>query len=368
VKPPASGPLSGVKVVEFGGYGPAPFCGMLLSDLGADVVRIDRKDAEERTRFEIVARGRRSVAVDLKTPEGKQTCLQLMGKAQLLIEPFRPGVMERLGLGPDDAFSVNSQLVYGRMTGWGQYGPLADRAGHDINYTAITGALHSLGRRDSPPTPALSLIGNMGGGGMYLAVGLLAALRHAERTGEGQVVDVAISDCVSHMMAWYHWFYQEGRWSLERESNINDGASPWFAVYQCSDGKYLSIGCIEDKFYGILLDKLGLDNPMLWDRWDPEKWPALRDQFAAIFITRPLADWEALLGDSDACYAPVLRLDEVASHPHNLAREAMVTIGDVCQPAPAPRFSKTPGAIQNPPPPIGHDDSSALEDWGIITS
>jgi alpha-methylacyl-CoA racemase len=169
-------------------------------------------------------------------------------------------------------------------------------------------------------------------------------------------------------MAWYHWFYQEGRWSLERESNINDGASPWFAVYQCSDGKYLSIGCIEDKFYGILLDKLGLDNPVLWDRWDPEKWPALRDQFAAIFITRPLADWEALLGDSDACYAPVLRLDEVASHPHNLARKAMVTIGDVCQPAPAPRFSKTPGAIQNPPPPIGHDDSSALEDWGIITS
>jgi alpha-methylacyl-CoA racemase len=366
VKPKPTGPLAGVKVIEFAGYGPAPFCGMLLSDLGADVIRIDRHEDDQRSRFEIIARGRRSVALDLKSLEDQNICLSLIEKAQILIEPFRPGVMERLGLGPDVAFARNSQLVYGRMTGWGQTGPLAQSAGHDINYIAITGALHSLGRRDSPPTPPLSLVGNMGGGGMYLAVGLLAALRHAEQSGEGQVVDVAISDCVSHMMAWYHWFYQDGRWSLQRESNINDGAAPWFAVYECNDGKYLSIGSIEDKFYGILLDKLGLDDPALWDRWNPEKWPELRARFAAIFITRSRAEWHDCLVNSDACYAPVLRLDEVADHPHNVARQAMVTIDGVCQPAPAPRFSKTPGSIQNPPPPIGHDNHSALLDWGII--
>lgn len=361
----ALGPLRGVKILEFAGIGPAPFCGMLLSDLGADVLRVDRKGGARRSKYEILARGRRSVALDLKAPEARAACLDLMEAADILIESNRPGVMERLGLGPEKALARNPKLVYGRMTGWGQDGPLSQSAGHDINYIAITGALHAVGRANSPPTPPLNLVGNFGGGALYLAMGVLAALRHADHTGQGQVVDVAISDAVSSMMAWYYWFAQEDRWSLNREDNISDGGAPFFAAYECKDGLYVSIGPLEGPFYDLLLKKLGVDDPDLAQQWNRANWPAMREKFAQIFKTKTRAQWDAELTGTDVCFAPVLRMDEAADHPHNAARRAIVRLDGVTQPAPAPRFSVTPATIQGPPSEIGHGGAKALRDWGL---
>lgn len=362
----AAGPLTGVRILEFAGIGPAPFCGMLLSDLGADVIRVDRKGSPERTAYEVLARGRRSLALDLKDPEAKELCLRLMERADIVIEAYRPGVMERLGLGPDDALARNRKLVYGRMTGWGQDGPLAQAAGHDINYIAVTGALHAMGRENAPPSPPLNLVGNFGGGALYLAMGLLAALRHAEKSGEGQVVDVAISDCVSSMMAWYYWFYQEGSWTLDREDNISDGGAPFFATYECRDGGFISIGCLEGHFYRTLLELLGVTDPVFSEQWNKANWPGMRARFAEKFRTKTRAEWDDLLGGTDACFAPVLRLDEAVDHPHNAARGTIVEIDGVMQPAPAPRFSVTPGRIQSAPPKIGQNREDALRDWGIV--
>ncbi|WP_374470489.1 CaiB/BaiF CoA transferase family protein [Phenylobacterium sp.] len=358
------GPLSGVKIVEFAGIGPGPFCGMLLSDLGADVVRIDRKGGRGGAPSDITARGRRSVALDLKTPAAVETCLKLMEQADGIIEGFRPGVMERLGLGPDVALARNPKLVYGRMTGWGQTGPYAQAAGHDMNYIAITGALHAIGTKDKP-VPPLNLVGDFGGGALYLAFGLLAGIVHARATGKGQVVDCAMSDGAASLMAMFYGFKASGMWQDERRANMLDGGAHFYDTYQCADGKWVSIGSIEPQFYALLLEKTGISDPDFQAQMDRRAWPALHDKLAAVIATRTRDEWTEIMGGTDVCFAPVLDLDEAPKHPHNVARETFVELAGVTQPAPAPRFSATPGKIQGPPPAVGAHDRQALLDWGF---
>ena len=360
----AQGPLSGLKVLEFAGLGPGPFCGMLLSDLGADVVRIDRKGGGRSSPADVTARGRRSVALDLKSPAAVETCLKLMEGADGLIEGFRPGVMERLGLGPDVALQRNPKLVYGRMTGWGQTGPYAKAAGHDMNYIAITGALAAIGTQDKP-VPPLNLVGDFGGGALYLAFGLLAGVIHARRTGQGQVIDCAMSDGAASLMAMFYGFKAGGLWGEGRRANLLDGGAHFYDTYQCSDGKWISIGAIEPQFYLLLLEKTGITDPQFQHQMSREEWPELRDKLAAVIATKSQADWCALMDGTDVCFAPVLTMDEAPGHPHNAARQTFVEIAGVIQPAPAPRFSATPGAIQGPPPKIGGDNDAALADWGF---
>jgi len=360
----AQGPLSGLKVLEFAGLGPAPFCGMLLSDLGAEVVRIDRKGGDDGASDLVTGRGRRSVALDLKSPAAVEACLKLMEGADGLIEGFRPGVMERLGLGPDPALARNPRLVYGRMTGWGQTGPYAQAAGHDINYIAITGALAAIGTADKP-TPPLNLVGDFGGGALYLAFGLLAGVIHAHQTGRGQVIDCAMSDGAASLMAMFYGFKAAGLWGEGRAANLLDGGAHFYDTYRCADGRWISIGAIEPRFYQLLLEKTGITDPQFQRQMDPAAWPQLRDKLAARFALKTRDDWCALLGGTDVCFAPVLDMDEAPAHPHNLARGTFVAVAGVTQPAPAPRFSATPGAIQGVPPKIGADNDQALTDWGF---
>ena len=360
----ASGPLNGVRILEFSGIGRGPFCGMLLSDLGADVLRIDRKDGDRGEKTHVTRRGRKSVALDLKQPAARAACLRLIETADALFEGFRPGVMERLGLGPDIALARNPKLVYGRMTGWGQDGPLAQAAGHDINYIALTGALHAIGTRERP-VPPLNLVGDFGGGAMYLALGMLAALVHARATGEGQVVDAAMTDGAASLMAAFYGHMAGGRWTDTREANGIDGGAPYYGVYQCADGRWIALGSIEPQFFATLLQKLGITDFPRDHQRDPAHWPALRARFEAVFRSQPRAHWMALMEGSDACFAAVLSLAEAPSHPHNVARETFVTIDGVVQPAPAPRFSRTPGAIQALDPRIGAHNESGLIGWGF---
>ncbi len=359
------GPLSGLKVLEFAGIGPGPFCGMLLSDLGADVVRIDRKGGGRGgSRTDITARGRRSVAMDLKTPEAIAACLELMERCDAVLEGFRPGVMERLGLGPDVALKRNPALVYGRMTGWGQSGPYASAAGHDMNYIAISGALSAIGTEEKP-VPPLNLVGDFGGGALYLAFGLLAGVIHARRTGEGQVVDCAMSDGAASLMAMFYGFKAAGAWTGERRSNLLDGGAHFYDTYRCSDGKWISIGSIEPQFYALLLEKTGITDPQFAHQMDRSKWPQLREALARVIATKTRDEWSSIMGGSDVCFAPVLDLDEAPQHPHNKARGTFLEIEGVIQPAPAPRFSRTPGAVSGPPPGIGAHSREALADWGL---
>ena len=358
------GPLSGLKVVEFAGIGPGPFCGMLLSDLGADVVRIDRKGAGRGAPSDITSRGRRSVALDLKDPTAIEACLKLMEKADAILEGFRPGVMERLGLGPDMALKRNPKLVFGRMTGWGQTGPYANAAGHDMNYIAITGALHAIGTTDKP-VPPLNLVGDFGGGALYLAFGLLAGVIHARETGQGQVIDCAMSDGAASLMAMFYGFKAAGMWKEERRQNLLDGGAHFYDTYQCSDGKWVSIGSIEPQFYALLLEKTGISDPDFARQMDRSAWPQLREKLAAVIATKTQAQWTEIMAATDVCFAPVLDLDEAPKHPHNVARQTFVEVAGVTQPAPAPRFSATPGAIQGPPPAIGANTRDALADWGF---
>ena len=360
----AQGPLKGVKVVEFAGIGPGPFCGMLLSDLGADVVRIDRKGPGRASPADITARGRRSIALDLKRPEAVETCLRLMDSAEIIFEGFRPGVMERLGLGPDVALKRNPKLVYGRMTGWGQTGPLAQAAGHDINYIAISGALHAIGTGDKP-VPPLNLVGDFGGGALYLAFGLLAALTHARATGQGQVVDTAMTDGAASLMSMFYGMKAMGVWNGERRANLLDGGAHFYDTYQCSDGKWIALGSIEPQFYALLLEKAGLTDPAFGAQMDRSAWPDLKAKLAAVIARKTRAEWTAIMEGTDICFGPVMDLDEAPLHPHNVARETFVTVAGVVQPAPAPRFSATPGQIQGPPPAIGADTDTALTDWGL---
>ncbi len=332
-----TGPLAGVKVVEFAGLGPAPFCCMLLSDMGAQVTRIDRPGTVYKA-ADVEARGRSSVPIDLKTTEGKAQALTLIKQADMLIEGFRPGVMERLGLGPELAMQLNPRLVYGRMTGWGQSGPLANKAGHDLNYLAITGALHALGTQDKPAVP-LNLIADFGGGALYLAMGVLAALHHSQKTGHGQVIDTAMTDGVLSMMSMIYGDFADGRWIDERASNVIDGAAPFYNVYQCKDGKWLSLAAIEPQFHAKFLEVAQLGDSVLKDQWNRELWPLQKQQLEIFFRTRTRDAWCRQFEGHDVCIAPVLSLTEASAHPHNLARSAFIEKDGILQPAPAPRFS-----------------------------
>ena len=363
------GPLAGVRVLEFAGLGPAPFCAMLLSDLGADVLCIDRPGATYDA-SDVEARGRRRVQIDLKNAAQHAQALALIGKADILIEGFRPRVMERLGLGPDIALARNPKLVYGRMTGWGQSGPLAAKAGHDLNYLALTGALHAMGTREKPAIP-LNLIADFGGGALYLALGVLSALHHARASGIGQVVDAAMTDGVISMLGMIYGDLAAGRWLDERESNVIDGAAPFYSVYQCQDGKWLSVAALEPQFYRNLWQAL-IDNgagagtqmpQQLAQQWQRDTWPALRQTFAAIFSSRTRDQWCTLLAAHDTCVAPVLSLTEAQQHPHNLARQSFVDVAGIAQPAPAPRLSVTIAAVRSPPHAQPITPIDALNSW-----
>ena len=364
------GPLSGLKILEFEAIGPGPFCGMMLADMGADVLLIDRPDDPRlgfgRDRwFDVMMRGRRSATLDLKSKDGVAAAIELAGKADALIEGFRPGVMERLGLGPDVLLKKNPKLVYGRMTGWGQDGPLAPRAGHDINYIALTGVLHAIGRAGGAPVPPLNLVGDFGGGGMLLAFGIACALVEAQRSGMGQVVDAAMVDGASSLAAMFSGMMAAGRWSEVRGENVLDTGAPWYDAYETRDGKYVAIGSIEPKFYEDLIFRLGLKDQNLPQQHDRKGWPTLRKLFTEKFREKTRDDWCTVFEGSDACFAPVLTFSEARAHPHNTARSTFTRVGKVDQPAPAPRFSRTPGEIRRAPPERGEGGGRALKDWGF---
>lgn len=361
----SQGPLHGVKVVEFVGLGPAPFCAMLLSDLGADVIRIDRPGALGGGPAEVLARGRRSVGVNLKIDGAIKACLKLLKSADILLEGYRPGVMERLGLGPDVCLQANPSLVYGRMTGWGQHGPLAHAAGHDLNYIALTGALDGIGPK-SRPVPPLNLVGDFGGGSLYLAVGVLAAMHHAKATGQGQVVDAAIVDGATHLMAAIHQLAAMGLWNAPRGQNLLDGGAPFYDCYECADGKFISIAPLEAEFFALLIEKLGLkDHPAMQAQYDAGAWPDMRETFEATFKSKTQAQWCDLLEGSDVCFAPVLNTEEAANHPHMTARGVFTELDGVRQSAAAPRFSRTPGAVQGAASTPGADSAEVLGAWGF---
>jgi len=364
------GPLDSVRVLEFEALGPGPFCGMLLADMGADVLLVDRASDPglgfDRERWnDVMLRGRRSVMLDLKSPDGVAAALQLVARADIVIEGFRPGVMERLGLGPDVLLAVNPKLVIGRMTGWGQNGPLAARAGHDINYIAMSGALHAIGRVGDAPVPPLNLVGDFGGGGMLLGFGLMCALLEARQSGKGQVVDAAMVEGASLLTTMFWGMQAAQRWTDERGTNVLDSGAPWYDTYATRDGKHVAVGAIEPKFYAVLLRKLGLDGEKLPDQNDRAGWPALRARFAAVLATRTRDEWSRVFEGVDACVSPVLTFAEAAAHPHALARRSHVAVGNVQQPAPAPRLSRTPGAVRGPAPERGAQGREALVDWGF---
>jgi alpha-methylacyl-CoA racemase len=359
------GPLAGIRVVELAGIGPGPFAAMLLADLGAEVLRVDRPAASRPAWPTVLARGRRSVVVDLKHPDGAAVVLDLVASADALVEGFRPGVVERLGIGPDACLARNPRLVYGRVTGWGQEGPWRLAAGHDIDYVALAGALHPIGQAGGPPVPPLNLVGDFGGGGMLLALGVVAALLEAGRSGRGQVVDAAMVDGAALLTAQFHELLAAGLWREERGANLLDGGAPFYGVYETADGRHLAVGALEPQFFAELLRRLGLDAGDLPDQLDRDGWPVLRERLAGLFRTRTRDQWCELLAGTDACVAPVLGLGEAPAHPHNRARGTFVEVGGVTQPAPAPRFSRTPPGPPSPPAPPGAHTDQALADWGV---
>jgi alpha-methylacyl-CoA racemase len=337
-----SGPLSGLKVIEMAGIGPGPFCGMMLADMGADVVRITR-EGDDIDPTDVLTRNRRVIAMDLRSPGANEDVLSLVAKADILIEGFRPGVMERLGLGPDECLARQPSLVYGRMTGWGQTGPLAHTAGHDINYIALTGALHGMGHADRAPTPPLNLVGDFGGGAMLLAFGLLAALHEAKQSGRGQVVDAAMTDGASLLASMMYGFKAKGIWSNRRESNILDGGAHFYGAYTCADGKHIAIGPIEPQFYQAFRELMGItDNALFDQQMNPRAWQEQKAALADIFLGKTRDEWNAIFEGSDACVAPILDWDEAPRHPHNMARQTFTELNGVVQPSPAPKFSRTP--------------------------
>ncbi|MCA0325460.1 MAG: CoA transferase [Proteobacteria bacterium] len=349
-----SGPLAGVRVIEMEAIGPVPWAGMMLADMGADVLRIDRPEAADMgvqrdPRFELVGRGKRVCTADLKTEAGRATVLEEVAGAQVLLEGLRPGVMERLGLGPDVCLARNPALIYGRMTGWGQEGPLAQSVGHDINYIATAGALHTIGPANAPPVAPINFVGDYGGGAMLLLVGVLAALHETQASGRGQVVDAAMVDGTLLLMAPMLGRWQAGEWKDQRESNILDGGAHFYGNYTTADGQAMAVGAIEPRFYAALLAGLGLDASTLPPQHDRAAWPAMRARFAAIFASQTRGHWEQVFAGTEACVSPVLQLSELATHPHLVGRRSLVPIDGVLHPAPAPRFSRTPGAIGGPP-------------------
>jgi alpha-methylacyl-CoA racemase len=354
-------------VIEIVGLGPGPFAAMMLADMGADVLRIDRIPARPPRggSRDVLARSRPSAGVDLKHRDGATTVLELCERADALIEGFRPGVMERLGLGPDACFARNPKLVYGRMTGWGQDGPLAQAAGHDINYIALSGALHAIGRAGEKPVPPINLVGDFGGGGMLLAFGIACALLEAQRSGKGQVVDAAMVDGSALLMAMFFGFRASGLHSEERGTNLLDGGAHFYDTYETKDGRHVAVGALEPQFYAELLGKLGIEQSSLPPQMERAHWPALKQKLAETFKQKTRAEWCALLEGSDACFAPVLSIGEAAAHPHVRARGTLVEVGGLLQPAPAPRFSRTQPAPPAAPSHAGQDTDAALRAWGI---
>jgi alpha-methylacyl-CoA racemase len=369
----AMGPLAGIRIIELGGIGPAPFGAMLLSDLGADVITVHRAslvgapvtDPIAAVTQGTLARGRRSLGLDLKQPEGRATLLDLLASADGVVEGFRPGVMERLGLGPEVCLEANPALVYARMTGWGQDGPYAQAAGHDINYIALAGVLAHIGRRDERPVPPMSLIGDFAGGGMLLALGMVAALFEARRSGRGQVVDAAMVDGSALLMTMMYELLGRGQWDEARESNMNDGGAPFYDVYETSDQKYVSIAAMEPKFFTELLTRIGIDPGELPDQWDPTTWPVAKKRLAEVLGSRTRQEWCDLLEGTDACFAPVLTMSEAVHHPHNVERGAFTEVGGIVQPSPAPRFSRTPATVQRPPAEPGQHTDEILAEAGM---
>jgi alpha-methylacyl-CoA racemase len=358
------GPLEGVRIVELASIGPGPFCAMLLADLGAQVLAVDRPGPPRPGWPVLFARGRRRVAVDLKHPDGPGVVLDLVAGADALVEGFRPGVAERLGIGPEACLHRNPRLVYGRVTGWGQEGPLARSAGHDIDYIALAGALHPVGPAGGPPVPPLNLLGDFGGGGMLLALGVVAALLEAGRSGKGQVVDAAMVDGAALLTTQLHELLAAGLWTDRRGANLLDGAAPFYAVYETADGRHLAVGALEPWFWAELLERVGLGAGDLPAQLDRDGWPVARERLAAVFRSRTRDEWCALLEGTDACVAPVLSLLEAPAHPHNRARASFVEVAGTLQPAPAPRFSRTPCPTPAPPS-AGGDPAAALTAWGL---
>jgi len=362
-------PLTGIKVVELGGIGPGPFAAMMLSDFGASVVRIDRPAvgppaAHQVATKDLLLRGRRSVVANVKDPDGLKAVQRLIDDADVLIDPFRPGVVERLGIGPEVCMARNPGLVYGRITGWGQTGPLATAAGHDLNYVALAGPLAGMGRVGEPPAPALNLVGDFGGGGMLLAFGIVTALFERQRSGQGQVIDAAMIDGIASLSASIIGFMNMGAWTTERGTNLLDGAAHFYDVYETADGRFVSVAALEPQFYAQLLALLGLD-PHEWPQDDRSRWPELKRRLRGIFSTKTRAQWCELLEGTDVCFAPVLDFDEAAEHPHMADREVYVTVDGERQPGPAPRLSRTPGAIQGSPPELGADTVDVLSESGL---
>lgn len=364
-----AGPLNGLRVMEMAGMGPGPHAAMLLADLGADVVRVERPGGDPTVLLppaqDFVLRNRRSVAADLKTPQGLEMARGLIGRADVLIEGYRPGVAARLGIGPEDCLELNPRLVYASITGWGQAGPLAARAGHDINYLAISGALHAIGRADGPPVFPINLVGDLGGGSMFAVFGILAALFERERSGQGQVVDTAIIDGASSLMQMVWGLHAAGRWSLDRGTNLIDSGAPFYDTYRCSDGRFVAVGAVEPAFYAQLLSGLELDPAALPDQFDEPQWPRLRQVFSDAFAGRARDDWAVVFADVDACVSPVLDLDEAAMHPHVVGRGTVADPGNGPQAMPAPRFSRSRSAPPTAPREPGQDTVAVLADWGV---
>src|SRR5437667_2118691 len=367
------GPLEGIRIVELAGIGPGPFCAMLLSDMGAEIIRVDRaalvgqdtdRDGND-ARFNLLARGRRNIAVDLKNPAAVDAVLRLIDRADALLEGFRPGVMERLGLGPELCLARNPKLVYGRMTGWGQDGPIARTAGHDINYIALSGVLHSIGEVGGPPWPPLNPVGDFGGGALYLAMGVLAGIISARSTGKGQVVDCSMVEGSASLMMMMYGALASGAWTEERGRNRTDGGAHYYRVYETRDGEYVSVGAIEPQFYALLLQHTGLEGADLPPQTDRAHWPETQERLARIFKQKTRAEWTEIMQQTDICFAPVLRMSEALEHPHNVYRDSFVEVDGIPQPGPAPRFLGTPSRVQRPPARVGEHTDAVLRDWGF---
>jgi alpha-methylacyl-CoA racemase len=359
------GPLAGYRIIELAGIGPGPFCGMMLSDMGAEVIRVERPAPGAKAPKDVLVRNRRSIAVDLKKPEGVEAVLRLCEGADALFEGFRPGVTERLGLGPEDCMARNPRLVYGRMTGWGQDGPMAQAAGHDINYIGLSGALHAIGRAGERPVPPLNLVGDFGGGGMLLAFGLVCGLLEAQRSGQGQVVDAAMVDGAASLMAMFFSFAAQGGFTDQRGSNLLDGGAHFYDTYETKDGKYVCLGSIEPQFYAQLIEKAGLDPATFAPQMDRGRWPELKEKLAEVMRTKTRDEWCTLMEGTDVCFAPVLSIFEAPEHPHNRARGTFLEVDGIAQPAPAPRFSRTVPEVRGAAPAPGADSEDVLRSFGF---
>ncbi len=356
------GPLSGIKIVEFAGLGPGPFCGMILADMGADVIVVDRIENYGKAKTnDLASRGKKSIAVDLKNPESKDLIHSLVKNVDALLEGLRPGKMEKLGYGPDDLLSINPKLIYGRMTGWGQTGSFSPEAGHDINYIALTGALGAMGSKDTPPFPPLNLVGDFGGGGMLLAMGICAALVESSKSGKGQVIDAAMTDGSALLMTMMYGMYSAGQWKDQRDSNLLDGAAHFYGCYECKDNKYISIGSIEPQFYAALIRCMQLDETTFNNQFDQKQWPELKKIVSERFKTRTRDEWCEIFKGNDVCFAPVLSLQESVNYKHNKDRKTFVEIAGINQPAPAPRFSRTESEVKHPPLKVGSNTQEIID-------